>query len=66
MSEVWWVFSTQTPLSYVVEIHRERANTALGTGHRSAASGDKDGPDCSQTDSPEEIHPQGGLVGERM
>lgn len=41
MSEVWWVFSSKTLLSYVVEAHRGRANTALGPGHRSGATGDK-------------------------
>lgn len=53
MSEGWWVFSTQTQLSNVVEAHRERANTALGPGHESVVMGDKDGPDCSQTDRTE-------------
>lgn len=66
MSEVWLVFFTQTPLSYVLEAHRERANTALGPGRRSIAMGDRDGPGCSQTALNKEIHPQGGLVGERM
>lgn len=66
MSEVWLVFSTQTPLSYVVEARRDRANTALGPGHGSAARGDGDGPDCSQTGLNKEIYPRGGLVGETM
>lgn len=62
MSEVWWVFSTQTPFNYVVEAYAERANTTPGPGHRSAAMGGRDWPDCSLKD----ICSQGELVGESV
>lgn len=59
-----FLFSTQTPLRYLVEAHRERAKSSRGSSPQVCVHGM--GSDCSQTGLNKEINPQGGLVGERM